>query len=157
MKHIKTLVIVSFLAIATSLSAQQVSKNALGLRIGDNDGFGAEITYQRHLNENNRLEFDLGFRNSNDVEAFKLVGLYQWVRPLDGNFNWYVGAGAGIGSYDTPVGDGSFALVAGNVGIEYNFDIPLLLSLDVRPELGFDDSYSDDLDFDIALGIKYQF
>ncbi|WP_430411746.1 outer membrane protein [Kordia sp.] len=157
MKTMRTLLILCFLSIATSLSAQQLSKNALGLRIGDNDGLGAEITYQRMLNESNRLEFDLGFRNSNDVEAFKLVGLYQWVRPLDGNFNWYLGAGAGVGSYSTPGDDGSFALVAGNAGIEYNFNIPLLLSLDVRPELSLDDTYSDDVDFDIALGIKYQF
>lgn len=157
MKTIKVLLILSFLAIATSVNAQQVSKNALGLRIGDNDGFGAEISYQRHLNDNNRLEFDLGFRSRDNVDAFKLVGLYQWVRPLDGKFNWYVGAGGGVGSYDTPGGNGSFALVAGNAGIEYNFGIPLLMSLDVRPELGFDDSYSNDLDFDIALGIRYQF
>jgi hypothetical protein len=46
--------------------------------------------------------------------------------------------------------------VAGNVGIEYIFDIPLLLSLDFRPELGFGD-FNDDLDFDIALGIRYRF
>ncbi len=157
MKNIKIVLIVSFLAIASSVSAQQISKNAIGLRFGDNDGLGAEISYQRHLNQNNRLEFDLGFRSRDNVDAFKLVGLYQWVRPLDGNFNWYLGAGAGVGSYDTPAGNGSFALVAGNVGIEYNFDIPLLISLDVRPELGFDDNYSDDLDFDIALGIRYQF
>lgn len=157
MKNIKTLMMICFLAIATSVSAQQISKNALGLRIGDNDGFGGEISYQRYIGDNNRLEFDLGFRDSNNVEAFKLVGLYQWVRPLDGNFNWYLGAGLGVGSYDTPGADGSFALAAGNAGIEYNFKIPLLLSLDVRPELSFDDDYSDDVDFDIALGIRYQF
>ena len=40
--------------------------------------------------------------------------------------------------------------------IEYDFDIPLLISLDFRPELGFGD-INDDLDFDIALGIRYQF
>ena len=45
---------------------------------------------------------------------------------------------------------------AGDIGIEYNFDIPLLLSLDFRPEFGFGD-YNDDLDLDIALGIRYQF
>ncbi|MEM6719436.1 MAG: hypothetical protein AAF611_08990 [Bacteroidota bacterium] len=157
MKNIKTFLIISFLAMASSLSAQQISDNAIGLRIGDNDGLGAEISYQRHIGGNNRLEFDLGFRNSNDVDAFKLVGLYQWVKPIDGNFNWYVGAGAGIGSYDAPNDDGTFALAAGNIGIEYNFDFPLLLSLDMRPELSFDDTYSDDLDLDIALSIRYQF
>jgi len=157
MNTIKTLLAIGFLALATSMNAQDISKNAIGLRFGDNDGFGAEISYQRHLNQNNRLEFDLGFRSRDNVDAFKLVGLYQWVNKLDGRFNWYLGAGAGVGSYDTPGGSGSFALVAGNVGIEYDFEIPLLISLDVRPELGFDDSYSDDLDFDIALSIRYQF
>lgn len=143
--------------VATGLSAQSISKNAIGIRVGDNDGVGGEISYQRALQENNRLEVDLGWRNSNNVDAFKLVGLYQWVHSLDGNFNWYVGVGGGIGSFDAGENDGSFLLVAGNVGIEYDFDIPLLISLDLRPELGFNDNYSDDLDFDIALGLRYQF
>ncbi len=142
---------------AFTVNAQDISKNALGLRLGDNDGFGSEISYQRHLNENNRLEFDLGWRDSKDVDVFKLVGLYQWVMPLDQNFNWYVGAGAGFGSYDAGEVDGSYALVAGDIGIEYNFNIPLQLSLDFRPELGLDNDYSDDVDFDIALGIRYRF
>lgn len=146
-----------FFLVATGLSAQSISKNAIGIRVGDNDGVGGEISYQRALQENNRLEVDLGWRNSNNVDAFKLVGLYQWVHSLDGNFNWYVGVGGGIGSFDAGENDGSFLLVAGNVGIEYDFDIPLLISLDLRPELGFNDNYSDDLDFDIALGLRYQF
>ena len=149
--------IVAIIAFAFSVNAQEISKNAIGLRLGDNDGFGGEVSYQRYLNENNRLEFDLGWRDSNNVEAFKLVGLYQWVFPLDGNFNWYVGAGAGIGSFDAGGVDGTFGLVAGDVGIEYNFDIPLLLSLDFRPELGFNEDFNDDVNFDIALGIRYQF
>ena len=38
-----------------TVNAQDISKNALGLRLGDNDGLGGEISYQRHLNDNNRL------------------------------------------------------------------------------------------------------
>lgn len=149
----------------TTLSyAQEIAPNALGLRLGDSDGFGAEISYQRALGGNNRLEVDLGWRDSNDFDAFRLTGLYQWVFPLDGSFHWYVGAGGGLGSYDynnndVPVGvddSGTFVYAAGDIGIEYNFKIPLLLSLDFRPELGFGD-FNDDLDFDIALGIRYQF
>jgi len=146
---------------AISANAQEISKNALGLRLGDNDGFGGEISYQRGLSDNNRLEFDLGWRNSQNVDAFKLVGLYHWVWNIDGGFNWYAGAGAGIGSWNNKKADvdGSFALVAGNIGIEYNFDIPLLLSLDFRPEfyLGGDDYRNDSFGPDIALGIRYQF
>lgn len=150
-------------AFSFSSQAQSIADHALGLRLGDNDGFGTEISYQHGLTENNRLEFDLGWRSHRHADAFRLTGLYQWVWNIEGGFNWYAGAGAGIGSVDVDDdyynGDGGsdfFALVAGNVGIEYDFDFPLLLSLDFRPEIGFSDYY-DDLDFDIALGIRYQF
>ncbi|GAB5566026.1 MAG: hypothetical protein Wins2KO_30890 [Winogradskyella sp.] len=142
----------------TVATAQNISENAIGLRLGDSDGFGAEVSYQRALNDNNRLEANLGWRSGKNYDGFKLTGLYQWVWELDGDFNWYAGAGGGIGSYSVDELDDSdtFLVAAGNVGIEYNFDIPLLLSLDFRPELGFGD-FNDDLDFDIALGIRYQF
>ncbi|MDT0558804.1 hypothetical protein RM697_09100 [Ichthyenterobacterium sp. W332] len=142
-------------------NSQEISDNAIGLRLGDSDGFGAEISYQRALGDNNRLEVDLGWRSGNNFDGFKLAGLYQWVWNLDGNFNWYAGAGGGLGSYsfdNLPAGiddSETFFFVAGDIGIEYNFDIPLLLSLDFRPEIGFGD-FNDDLDFDIALGIRYQ-
>jgi len=143
-----------------SSSAQDISENAIGLRLGDSDGFGAEISYQRALGENNRLEADLGWRSSSAFSAFRLTGLYQWVFPLDGNFNWYVGAGGGLASFDGKNflrNENETAIfVAGDIGIEYNFDIPLLLSLDFRPELGFG-NFTNGLDFDIALGIRYQF
>ena len=147
-------------------NAQDISDNALGLRIGDGGGFGAEISYQRALGgDNNRLELDLGWRNDSYYDAIKLVGLYQWVWNIEGGFNWYVGAGAGLGNVDVPdrymdryPKDGIFALIAGDIGIEYNFDFPLLLSLDFRPEFGFSDyEVIDDFTPDIALGIRYQF
>jgi hypothetical protein len=149
--------------LAFSLQAQEISKNALGLRLGSNDGFGAEISYQRSLGNNNRLEADLGWRNSKDVDAFKLAGLYQWVWNIDGGFNWYAGAGAGIGSWSSNYqgikNSGTVLFAAGNIGIEYNFDFPLQLSLDMRPELYFNsDGYRDDnFGPDLALGVRYKF
>ena len=162
----KIILTVSFIFIfACTAFSQQISRNALGLRLGDSDGFGAEISYQRGIfGNNNRLEFGLGWRDADDFNAFRLTGLYQWVYQLDGNFNWYVGAGGGFGNVD-PDDDNVlladedsefFGFVAGNIGIEYNFEIPLLISLDFRPEIGFSD-YVDDFDFDIAIGIRYQF
>lgn len=150
-----------FIGFTAMSNAQSISPNALGLRLGDSDGFGAEVSYQRGLGDNNRLEFDLGWRSGNNYDGFKLAGLYQWVWNIDGGFNWYAGAGGGIGSYsfDDNFNNGddeTFIFVAGDIGIEYDFDIPLLISLDFRPELGFGD-YTDDVDFDIALGIRYQF
>lgn len=157
------LILLTLFGFTIASHAQYIEDNAIGLRLGDSDGFGAEISYQRAVGNNNgRLEFGLGWRDNSDYSAIRAIGLYQWVMNLDGNFNWYVGVGGGLSSYDIDDvlpgqddGDTSF-LVAGDIGIEYNFDIPLLLSLDFRPELGFGD-YNDDLDFDIALGIRYQF
>jgi len=148
-----------------SLSAQEISEHALGLRLGDSDGFGAEISYQKSIGRYNRAEFDLGWRDSRNFSAFKLAGLYQWVRPIEGGFNWYYGVGGGVGSVDfTPTinnsdDGGVFVFAAGDIGIEYHFDIPLLLSLDFRPEVGVVgyDGFSDNFDFDIGLGVRYLF
>jgi len=150
--------------------SQQIADHALGLRLGDSDGFGAEISYQRALTQENRLQFDLGWRNGDVYDAFKLSGLYQWVRNIDGGFNWYYGFGGGLGSADfRPIDDGNgnfsddddgiFLFASGNIGIEYDFDIPLVISLGTRPEIGLInyDGFNDSFLLDIALGIRYQF
>ena len=152
------------IGIMAAAQAQNISKNALGLRFGDNDGFGGEISYQRKLSTDNRLELNLGFRNNDNYDAFKLTGLYQWVWNIEGGFNWYAGVGGGIGSWDNNNkfrdDSGTFAFAAGNLGIEYNFDVPIQLALDIRPELYFnsDDGFRDDnFGPDIALAIRYRF
>ena len=152
------------IGLSFSAQAQKSSKNALGVRLGDNDGFGGEISYQRALSDNNRIEADLGWRNSKDVDAFKLTGIYQWVWNLDGGLNWYAGLGGGLGSwnYDDNHGindNGTFGFVAGDLGIEYNFDFPLQVSLDIRPEIYLNSSsYVDDnFGTDVALGVRYRF
>ena len=157
------LIALIFIGFTTLSNAQTISENAIGLRLGDSNGMGAEVSYQRAFGDNNRLELDLGWRNGNDYNGFKLTALYQWVFNLDGSFNWYVGAGGGLGSFDgkndlRDIND-TFIYAAGDLGIEYSFDIPLMLSLDLRPELGFgnDNLNNNDLDFDIALSIRYQF
>lgn len=156
--------VMAIIAFAITSQGQTISKNAIGLRLGDNDGFGTEISYQRALSENNRLELDLGWRSNNNFDAFRLTGLYHWVWVLEGNFNWYAGVGGGVAQVDYGKDfeeefndDGeTYFYGAGDIGIEYNFDIPLMVSLDFRPEFGFGNSI-DDLDLDIALGIRYQF
>ena len=163
----KKTLLFAFLLLGTVFAqAQDISKNALGLRLGDNDGFGGEISYQRGLSKNNRLELDLGWRNSNNVDAIKIAGLYQWVWNIDGGFNWYAGVGGGIGSWKAEkfkingvsYGGNSETVIfaAGDIGIEYNFDIPLQLSLDFRPEFYFNDGINDNFGPDIALGIRYR-
>jgi hypothetical protein len=156
------------IGLAFSAQAQDISKNALGLRFGDNGGFGGELSYQRALSSNNRLELDLGWRNRSnfnnnayDDNAIKLTGLYQWVWNIDGGFNWYAGVGGGVGSYSYDNNGSSyndtFVFAAGDIGIEYNFDIPLLISLDFRPEIGGNGYYKNNYGSDVALALRYQF
>jgi hypothetical protein len=160
----KSILITTMLfGLACSTQAQNISKNALGIRLGDNDGFGGEVSYQRKLATNNRLELDLGWRNTNNVGSLKLAGLYQWTWNIDGGFNWYAGVGGGLGSWSYNKNNfkdnGTFAFVAGDLGIEYDFDVPLQISLDIRPELYFNSNTFRENNFgpDIALGIRYRF
>ena len=160
------------LSIPVFASAQNISDHTIGLRLGDSDGLGAEISYQKSLTSSTRLEVNLGWRDSRAYDAFKIAGVYQWVLPLDGDFNWYYGVGGGLGNVDfeprpiqgsatnyEDVDGGLFVFGAGNLGIEYNFDFPLVLSLDIRPEIGIlgYSEFSDNFDFDIGFGIRYQF
>jgi hypothetical protein len=120
------------IGLAFSTQAQDISKNALGLRFETMVGLG-ELSYQRALSSNNRLELDLGWRNRSnfnnnayDDNAIKLTGLYQWVWNIDGGFNWYAGVGGGVGSYSYDNNGSSYndtLFAAGDIGIEYNFDI----------------------------------
>ena len=157
----KKIILSNILLIGLSfcVNAQEISENALGLRFGSNNGFGAEVSYQRALSNNNRVELDLGWRNSDQISAIKLVGLYQWVWNIEGNFNWYAGVGGGLGSWNQSFDktNGSFAFATGDIGVEYHFDIPLMVSLDLRPEFGGNGYFKNNYGSDIALGFKYKF
>jgi hypothetical protein len=162
MKKIILLFLV-LVSVTTTLTAQEISKNAIGIRFGDNDGFGGEISYQKKIEDGRRIEIDLGYRDHKDYDAFKLSGIYQWVWNIDEGFNWYAGFGAGLGSWGYSNGinsdrdDGLFINADGNVGIEYNFSGPILISLDFRPEIGIIGDYGRDTDLDLALSVRYQF
>ncbi|MFT5673956.1 MAG: hypothetical protein ACI9JT_002612 [Polaribacter sp.] len=132
-----------------TINAQDISDNAIGLRFGGGNGSGGEISYQKALGANNRLEIDLGL--ANEFTNFKATGLYQWVWNLEEQFNWYAGVGGGIVSAN---GTGVYGV--GVVGIEYNFDVPVLLSIDYRPQAGIAGGL-DGLNSDVALSVRYQF
>jgi hypothetical protein len=160
---------IMLMGLAFTAQAQDISKNALGLRFGDSGGFGGEISYQRALSSNNRLELDLGWRNRSnfnnngyDDNAIKLTGLYQWVWNIDGGFNWYAAVGGGLGNFNYDSNGDSysdtFVYAAGDIGIEYGFgEVPILLSLDFRPEFGGNGYYKNNYSSDVALAIRYQF
>lgn len=156
-------IIVAIIGVSTQVSAQNIADHAIGVRFGDSSGFGAEANYQLGLSEKNRLEFGLGIRDGSRNESIKAIGLYQWVWNIDGGLNWYAGPGAGIEfvNFDDDYYDDrdskAYAIIAGDVGLEYNFDFPLLISIDFRPEIGFEDYDDDDIRFNVGLSARYQF
>jgi len=136
-------------SLTLSVNAQDIADNAIGLRLSGGNGAGGEISYQKALGNTNRLEIDLGL--ANEFADFKATGLYQWVWSLEEQFNWYAGFGGGIVSAN---GTGIYG--AGVIGIEYNFNAPVLLSLDYRPEIGVAGGL-DGLNSSFSLAVRYQF
>lgn len=156
----KMLVIAALVIGFAGFASAQVDGKAIGLRFGGLNGYGAEISYQHPLSSSNRLEADLGW----NYFGIGLVGVYQWVWDLSAladGFNWYAGVGGGLGLYDygyTGVArNNAFNLgVAGQVGIEYNFNIPIQVSLDYRPVFYLlnNGHFSADA---VALSVRYKF
>ena len=145
----------------SGLAQEGISQNAIGLRFSHNDGFGPEITYQRLLNSGNRLELDLGWRQNNPLDVFRLTGLFQWVWILEGGFHGYAGGGASVGSWKCAHGphsdSGAIVSVNGNIGVEYNFDFPLQVFVDFRPEIYLTDYHDNNFGPDFGLGARFKF
>lgn len=162
MRRILFTLILMVLGLA-SMQSQNMSKHALGVRFGDNDGFGGEISYQHKLGDYSRLEVDLGYREHPNIDAFKLTMVHQWVFMIDNGFNWYAGIGGGVGSWsyknlkEPADDDGLFINADANLGIEYDFKAPVQISIDFRPEIGVVGDYGKDTDLDLAMSIRFQF
>ena len=127
----KTLVLMVVAILASSTLCAQA--RALG---GRSFYIGEAVSYQHQLTEKTMLEAELGLSLSSvGVEA---VVTHDWLFPITswqkrGTWNWYVGVGLGAGAYlfsNTTIG------VAGRIGIEYNFWLPMQISIDYRPLIG---------------------
>ncbi|MDR2962577.1 MAG: hypothetical protein LBU90_02905 [Bacteroidales bacterium] len=151
-------IILSLVFAVSAIAFANAQENAIGLKFG----YGADISYQRNLGSSNRLEFNLNL-DGFDGNSFGLQGLYQWVWDLDQlaqGFKWYAGVGAGLGTWRAADKDNrAFALaVLGNIGIEYNFNIPLQLALDWTPGVRIIPSGDGRFGYEgIKLAIRYKF
>ena len=148
-------VIVLSVVLFASVIAMNAQPRAIGLRLT----WGGELSYQHGFGEGNMLQLDLGLAGINGLQ---LTGVYNWVFPISsGDWKWYVGPGAGVGFYAWGESHYLFAGIAGMIGIEYNFKIPLQLSLDYRPLIGY--GFGDGAGFykpgfySAAFSIRYRF
>lgn len=148
----KIIFTIALLASFMCAANAQVNGNAIGVRFG----YGGEISYQHALGNANRLEFDLGASHWGDnVWGINVTAIYQRVwdlSDLSNGFNWYAGVGGSAGLVSSNLGLG----VVGQVGLEYNFNIPLQLSLDYRPILYILPNVAGGYD-GICLGVRYKF
>ncbi len=157
MKKIGLLVAVMFVSLCT-LNAQSLNnkQNTIGIRATN----GAEVSYQRFISSNNRIEINAGLGGY----GIDLTGVYQWVNNLKmlegGQFRWYAGVGANTGFWskeDADLNTGVSLGVLGQIGTEFEFKkAPIVLSLDYRPTLYFIPSTVFSWG-NLGLGIRFAF
>ena len=139
---------VALLAFAAVASAQP---KALGLRFGYNYGAGAALSYQ-HWIGGDFLDADLGWCQS----GFSGSAVYDFTIFRSGGFGFYGGPGAHLGFFNGDNGGFVSAGIVGELGVEYNFSIPLQISLDFRPIISVVPSFSP-IWTSASLGLRYQF
>lgn len=153
----KRFLLIAALVITTVFAANAQGGNGYRNAIGVRGGYGAEVSYQRYLVPQGRIEGTLGVNRY----GFSVEGVYQWMFDFPastaGIWQWYAGVGVGTGVWSVKDFDAGFCFgVLGQIGIEYSFNIPLMLSLDYRPGIYFVPATSFDWT-GFALGIRYCF
>ena len=146
------LVIITTLAISTAA----MSQHHIGLRLSEGYGAAVEVSYQRLLNGDNRIELDLGYNTQRIWHSVNLTGIYQWRWELIDGLGWFMGGGANVSFLDY----GDFGLgIDGQIGLDYYFHFPMQISLDMRPAwhlLGTSD-YKGFAWGGVNLAIRYRF
>ncbi len=153
----KRFFLVAVLAILSLSTANAQGGNGYRNAIGVRGFLGAEVSYQRYVMPQGRFEGTLGINRY----GFSVEGMYQWMFDFPastaGIWQWYAGVGIGTGAWDHNDFKHGFALgLLGQAGIEYTFNIPLIISLDYRP--GF--YFTPETKFDwsgVGLGLRYCF
>lgn len=147
----KKIIAIIFLVLAAAAASAQ--PRTMGIRLGASD---IDASYQHDINSRQFVELDLGLDlgyNMNGHPGAKAAFTYNfiWSRPAwtaEGCWNLYAGPGLAIGFTDDMVpyeydgnitgcyDNGLMVAAAVQVGLEYLFDFPLALAIDVRPYFG---------------------
>lgn len=165
-KLLMTLALICALAVGA-----MAQPRAIGARVG----YNLEFSYQHSMPTHNMLDVTVGITHAWSRWGYIEANcMYDWIFNIRGNWHWYLGPGAGLG-----YGYGIYwheyhyiplrLNIGGQVGVEYQFKIPLTLSVDWRPMfnlLGIIDVNRDHLYvespmystfFNLAVGVRYRF
>lgn len=141
----KKIILAAALVLGFAVAASAQPK-ALGIR----GGYGADLSYQHYVSGSNFIEADLGLEN---FEFLNVAATYNFMISEFGNgFGFYAGPGLAVG-----LGEALHVGVAGQAGVEYNFNFPLQISIDIRPQLGLVNEAFGIWGWYPHLGIRYQF
>ena len=130
----KRVILTIFIAILATMPAKSQPK-ALGLRLGND----CQVSYEHNIGDKaNFLEADLGMQfyygyaaGLNAAVAYNfMIAQTDWTEK--GKWGFYAGPAAKLGY----VWIGGYLAVGAQVGLEYEFDFPLQLSIDIRPVVG---------------------
>lgn len=156
---------VFFLAMSFSAHAQLSSQHAIGARFGSATG----ITYRYTLSPDRAVEGILSVQSNSKYSRFRLVGLYEYHKPLMENLSWYWGFGGSVGSYTGKAyttDDGKrfdkyseLALsIDGVAGLEYKIpSAPLAISLDAKPYFDFLQESGFNFVNGLGFSVRYMF
>jgi len=147
---------VGLILFMNSNTQAQSYDNAIGVRLGAYNG----LNYKTFLKSNKALDFNLSFRNHDDLKRFIFTGLYEVHNPIENaaGLLWYYGAGGSIGSYKRNNFDGDLFLSAdGVLGLDYKIEgAPLNLAIDWRPRFELTPN-SNFRTGDVGLAIRFTF
>ncbi len=125
----KFFIIAATLLITIAASAQP---RAIGVRFGN----AFEASYQHTVGEKNFMEVDFGVGFFGGLAAAGsynfMIAQPEWTTK--GEWGFY--AGPSVGANYLWYVNGASVTLGGQIGLEYTFDIPLQLSLDMRPQMG---------------------
>lgn len=127
----KKIIITVILAIGF-VAAVAAQPKAIGGRLG----WGLDLSYEHNVGSKaNFMEASLGLYGFTGLQLGAtynfMIAQPEWTTK--GTWGFYAGPGATLGmSFFGPFNVG----LMGQIGLEYTFDIPLQLSVDLRPHLG---------------------
>jgi len=153
-------------AFITVTQAQSDYKNAIGLRFGSGYYDVVSASYKTFISDPGALEFNAGFRSYGIIGYswfnLSLAGSYQYHFPIgavDG-LKWFVGGGAIVNfsssSYDAYRGVSLGIFPTG--GVDYKFsNIPLNLTVDLRPTINIIEAYDYYNNFFVSGGVAARY
>ena len=124
----KKIILVAALVLGFAVAAS-AQPRAIGLR----GGWGVEASYQHSFGAD-FLQADLGLNTFDSVHG-SVVYNFMIAQPSwtsRGEWGFYAGPAVKMGYLWV----GGYLAVGAQVGLEYNFDFPLQVSLDIRPAVG---------------------